>query len=448
MSSDSPLVIEGYFWLPDNQHRFYGKIDYDAAAGVRLHFFDTNLTRWDRGGPQGPGKIAVLHGEELAGRPLTLLAVYLTNWSYQGFGRDGGDSIDAFAETVLQGIHVGDKQELAGPLVTSSLRGLREFLIGGMVDGGPLSVPDEDLAADTLPVDLGEGASLLLVANRRHRFDRNRKDADIVASAQWSLDPAMPISRLERDYLQPLQDLILFATRSQSYVTSLTVQFESGEPLSVKVLQRAYPRPRETREVYALALNLRNHEDPAALIAAWYELRRKVGPVWSLFFAAFDRSESLLEDRLLGLLSFAEGYDRALRPKAPLSEAEENAAKDAIKTALPDKRVRAIYKGAINHANTKTLRERLGFLVANTVSALDWWDLDADLLRDELYDTRNWLIHWGERGKHVVEDSQGLADLVRRLIVVLYVNLLLELGLNEEEAANVVASGWRLEGLP
>src|ERR1041384_415604 len=185
MSSDSPLVIEGYFWLPDTQNRFYGRIEYDIAAGIRLHFFDTNLTRWDRGGPQGPGKIAVLHGEELAGRPLTLLAVYPTNWSYQGFGRDGGDSIDAFAETVLQGIHVGDKQELAGPVVTSSLPGLRGCLTGGRVDGGLLSVPEEALAADTLPVDLGEGVSLLLAASRRHRFDRNRRDADIVASAPW-----------------------------------------------------------------------------------------------------------------------------------------------------------------------------------------------------------------------------------------------------------------------
>jgi hypothetical protein len=260
----------------------------------------------------------------------------------------------------------------------------------------------------------------------------------------------MVVTRLESDYLQPLQDLILFATRVQSYVTSLAVQFESGDPLSVSVLQRPHPQPRETRDVYALALNLRNHEDPAALIAAWFELRRKVGPVWALFFAAFDRSESLLDDRLLGLLSFAEGYDRALRPEAkPLSVEQEKAAKAAIKKALPDQRTRAIYAGAINHANTQTLRDRLDYLIGNAVSVLGgWWDLDTDLLRDQLYDTRNWMVHWGERGDHVVEDSQGLVDMMRRLIVVLYVNLLLELGLDVEAAGDVIASGWRLEGLP
>lgn len=450
MSSNSPTIIEGYFWRPEDDHRFYGRIEFDHEKGLRLHFFDAHLTRWEDGGPQGPGAIDVLHGEELGGRPLTLLGVFPTNWSYHGSDRGGGDVINAFAETLLQGIHVRNEQELTGPLVTSSLKGLREFLVGGMVDGGPLAVPKEDMAASTLPVDLGEGVSLLLIASRRHHLDRNRERSEITTSAQWTLDPPMALTRLERDYLQPLQDLILFATRSQSYVTSLAVQFESGEPLSVNVHQRPHPQPRETREVYALALNLRHSANPAGLIAAWFELRRKVGPVWALFFAAFDRSESLLDDRLLGLLSFAEGYDRAVRPEEkPLSVDEEKAAKAAIKNALPDKRIRAIYKGAVNHANTQTLRERLDYLIGNAVSVLgEWWDLDADLLRDQLYDTRNWMVHWGERGDHVVEDSQGLVDMMRRLIVVLYVNLLLELGLDAEAAGDVVASGWRLEGMP
>jgi hypothetical protein len=201
--------------------------------------------------------------------------------------------------------------------------------------------------------------------------------------------------------------------------------------------------------MYALALNLGDQDEPASIVESWFELRDRVGPVWGLFFAALDRPESLLEDRLLGLLSFAEGYDRALRSNQPLSEEQEKAAKAAIRKALTDKRVRAVYSGAVNHANSQTLRERLNFLITRATSVLgDWWDLDEDGLRDELYDTRNWLVHWGERGPRVIEDAQGIVDLVRRLIVVLYVNLLLDLGLDDEAAGDVIASGWRLEGLP
>jgi hypothetical protein len=158
MSPDLPMVIEGHFWRPDDDHRFYGRIDFDHEKGLRLHLFDAHLTQWDDGGPRGPGAIDLLHGEELGGRPLTLLRVFPTNWSYHGYGRGGGDVIDAFAETLLRCHHVHDDQELTGPLVTASLKGLREFLVGGMVDGGPLSVPEENMAATTLPVDLGKAS--------------------------------------------------------------------------------------------------------------------------------------------------------------------------------------------------------------------------------------------------------------------------------------------------
>jgi hypothetical protein len=448
-NSAQGLMIEGYFWLPGNSRRFYGRVEHDVSTGVQVHFFDTNLTQWEPDGPRGPGKIDVLHGEELGGRPLTLLEVYPQHWSHRGgLRQEGGDVIDGFAQTLLKGGHLHDRDNLSVALASSSLCGLREFLTGGLVDGGLLSAPYEDLGADTLSVELGSSAQLLLVAERAHHLDRTRESREVSARAQWSFDPPITLSQLEDEYLRPLQDLILFATRRQSYITSLGVNPDLKDPHSVGVLQRAYPRPREDPEIYALALNLAEHRDPAGLVATWFELRRKVGPVWSLFFAAFDRSESLLEDQLLGLLSFAEGYDRVLRPEAPLSVAEEKAAKAAIKKALPDKRIRAIYKGAINHANTKTLRVRLDYLIGNAILVLDWWDLDSELLRDQLYDTRNWLVHWGEPGPHVVEDGQGLVNLVRRLGLVLYVNLLLELGVDKALAADVVASGWRLDGLP
>jgi hypothetical protein len=61
---------------------------------------------------------------------------------------------------------------------------------------------------------------------------------------------------------------------------------------------------------------------------------------------------------------------------------------------------------------------------------------------------RNWLVHWGKGGARVVDDAAGMVELVRGLIVVLYVNLPLDLGLGADAAADVIGSGWRLEGRP
>jgi hypothetical protein len=450
MSSDSPVVIEGRFWLPTDRHRSYGRIDYDAEHGIRLHLVDTNLTQWDDGsGPRGPGPVEVLLGESLGGQPLTVLGFYTTKWTYHGLGPGGGDVLDGFAQRVLRGIHARSDNDLAAPSVTCSLYGLREFLVGGEVDGGPLPRPTDPHRAEMLSVDIAEGITLLLSAARQEHFNLEQESSEVRANAQWNLDPPLPLPRLERDYIRPLQDLILFATRRQSYVTGLTAHFKTGQPLMVEVLQQPYPPPRDAASVYALTLNLRDHHDPPALLAAWFTLRRKVGPVWEQFFAVLDRPESLLEDRLLGLMAFAEGYHRALHDQPPLSADDDKSAKKAVKSALKDKRVRGIYTVALGHANSQTLRERLDYLSARALGVLgDWWDLDAELFCAELSDTRNWLIHWGKRGKHVVEESQGMVDLVRRLIVVMYVNVLLDLGLDGEATAKVIGSGWRLEGLP
>jgi hypothetical protein len=74
--------------------------------------------------------------------------------------------------------------------------------------------------------------------------------------------------------------------------------------------------------------------------------------------------------------------------------------------------------------------------------------LDRDDFCEQLSHTRNWLVHWGTKGKATVEDPGGLVILLRELELVLYVNLLLDLGLTAVEAERVVASGWRLQGLP
>ncbi len=362
----------------------------------------------------------------------------------------GDDVIDGMVRRLLRGAHVLVGEEPRAAIAVASLKGLREFLVGGIVDGGPLPVPGEDLGGEVLNAELADGVRLLLSVYRQPTLGRVDRHSEVVASAQWSCDPPVALDALEERWIGPLQDLILFATQAQSYLLSLGLHLDPDDPRSsIGVVQRPYPRPREVPEVYALALNLGESQDPGQLIRSWFDLRERIGPVWGLFFAALDRPESLLEDRLLGLLAFAEGYDRVVRESKPLTAEEEEAARKAIRKALTDKRVRGVYSAAINHANAWTQRQRLDYLIGRAMESLrGWWRIDPDLLSAQLSDTRNWLVHWGDRGANAVTDSQGMADLVRSLIVVLYVNMLRELGLDEDGAARVIASGWRLEQLP
>jgi hypothetical protein len=153
MSSEDPIVIEGRFWLPHDRHRSYGRLEYDMEQGVRIHLVDTNLTQLTDSGPRGPAPADVLFGEALGGQPLTVLGFFPTRWSYQhGPGCAAGDVIDGFGERLIRGAHVRSDQDLHVSTVGSSLHGLREFLTGGDVDGGPLPIPSDPHKAETLSV--------------------------------------------------------------------------------------------------------------------------------------------------------------------------------------------------------------------------------------------------------------------------------------------------------
>ncbi|HTA13839.1 MAG TPA: HEPN domain-containing protein, partial [Solirubrobacteraceae bacterium] len=318
------------------------------------------------------------------------------------------------------------------------------------IEGGPLRRPMGPHGVEVLSVEVDRGVSLLLAASRQDGFREGERYPSLGVNAQWDLDPPIPVSQLQIDYIGPLQDLILFATRRQSYVTRVAAHLQTGSPLIVPILEQAYPRPQEAPPLYALALNLGWLDKPDALIAKWFALHRKVGPVWDQFFSVLDRPESILEHRLLALMSFAEGYHRTLHSQPPLTKSQQKQAEKAIRDALKPmpERVRGIYKAALGHVNSQGQRERLEYLTTKALNVLDAWGLNPEIFCKELHDTRNWMIHWGKKGSHVIEDDQNLFDLVRKLIVVMYVNLLLDLGVDDETTAKTIGSGWRLEGLP
>jgi hypothetical protein len=52
---------------------------------------------------------------------------------------------------------------------------------------------------------------------------------------------------------------------------------------------------------------------------------------------------------------------------------------------------------------------------------------------------------WGRRGAGTADDGEGLSLLVARLEVILYANLMLDLGMSDLEVAGAIGSGWRLD---
>ena len=288
-------------------------------------------------------------------------------------------------------------------------------------------------------------------------MSRRRTSASLEATAHFQLDKRLSLAELDYQFLTPLRDLIIFAGARPSWIHQLSIadlsdiDARSAEAYAAqRTIVRApgVPRPpRISSSYYSLMLNPGSVGDAPTTLHNWFSMHDRLGPVWPLFFTTLARQELPIENQLVNLAAFSEGYHRTLHDEPPLSPAEDQETREAMLQSVQPAHQRRVYRQALIHANSQSLAERTKWLATRAAAVLSLWELDVDLLASEVSHTRNWLAHWGKRGKHV-QEGNALVRLLRRLELVLRTNLLLDLELTDEEVALQVASGMRLAQLP
>ena len=453
---DEDWEEEGRFWLPDDARKYYGRIDYAPSRGPGVHLLDSPLGQRDPNEIRPP-RPRLLFGETIGGTPFTLFDGWVVGSTSYGFGTHSkGNAANAIFNTLVVGEHFDDISEMTAPAAWVSLQGFREFVMGGSVDRPVLFITAGADREESLDVALPEGR-LVLRAGSRSRHRREESAAEVVAGAYFDFESEKGLDVVD-DAVDTLMDLVVFATRHPSWIHRLKLlRRDAPEPapdLAVFRQPVVEPNvPQGTSAYYSLIFNPARAADapapegPAALIQEWYALRERLGPVWSLYFATLQRPELPLENQLLNLTAFAEGYHRTEHDEIPLSPEEAGEHVKAMLHVLPGKRERRVFGPALRFANSQTQRQRMRWLAERATDVLDMWELDVDEFCAQLADTRNWLTHWGERGANV-QSGEGLVALMLRLDLVLTVNLQLDLGLDEDDVATQVGSGLRLSGLP
>ena len=290
---------------------------------------------------------------------------------------------------------------------------------------------------------------------RREAHRANEVHYAVRAHAQLEFPGEVTLRRVD-ELVEPLRDLIAFSTRRPSSVRCLQllgaanandVHWQHRREFKVVRPPEVPPDIRPRSDFCALLLNPATLPQGADIIARWYELRASLGPVWSLFFATLADEWMTPESQLLSLTSFAEAYHRTLHDVPPLTDDEAAAALAGMLAALPDRRHRDHYRSRLQFTNSQSQRARIRELTRRALDVATAWDLDARLVCAQAVDTRNWLTHWGDGGQHVQEGDK-LVLLLRRLHVILTINLLLDLGLTGEDTARQVGKGLAGQGLP
>jgi hypothetical protein len=292
----------------------------------------------------------------------------------------------------------------------------------------------------------------------QHNFeDRFREVKERLANFQVYLDEPLGLHRWEREWIEPLQDLLVLCMGRQIEIESLTAHFRVSAPeflrpalndretmpLTVEIRRRKMVEPSQPRS-YKRVLLPRNAVgfEGERFLREWFRLHRRISRAAPFFFSTIREGSQWLENQLLNVTSFAEAYHERLYDRPRFDPALNTQLAEALLPEIEDAEAREAWREKINYAARMTQRTRLRELVgwaSGIVTPL----AQFPRLVSQLIDTRNHLTHFGPRTEWVVDDHE-LVRAVQRLIVVLQTNLLSDIGGINEAVALAIARGyWR-----
>lgn len=475
LRSDEFFELDTFWWRPGSNGQLpaegsageaHGTLRYSPESGLELTAFDLlpGLAAF-----QGPDRIPVLFGETLEHKPCVLFDAVVVKT--QGNASGEHNRVVLRAHEFLLGEHVPRLDDLRSKRFHVRLRGLHEWLTASF------RVNTDQVLRGLSREGKPEGLSIELQGSRLLLgFDWRERGGQVVeefATATFDFDEKLELQQFFEDWLGPLQDFLVLATREQSVLQSLVIERydeRRSESLHPVIGSAASPETwnqyelQHVRTPNVLLAPTRQSEFktlllPAAALAddlegilrRWFDLRWKLREAGTYFFTGLNQDTSL-NRRLLDRMSFGEAYHR-LNPdtfpgKTPLSQEEHCRLRELMLKALDHEHPhdshphRALYARALGDANRQTNAERLSELFARAREVNFVVDVKENTLPAQLVATRNYLTHWSSRSSNVLPPVARF-HAVRRLTLVLQVNLLLDLGLGGSTVKTCVDESYR-----
>lgn len=465
LRSDEPFELDTFWWRPGSDGQLpaegsaaetHGTLRYSPQRGLELTVFDL-LPGLDA----FQGRIPVLFGETLEHKPCALFDAVPTKMEGNLFG--GHHRLVLRAHQFLLGEHVAVLDQVKSKRFHLRVRGLREWLTT------PFRANPEQVRSGLSREGNPEGLSVQLEGLRLLLgFDWRERGSQVIeehATATFEFEEELALQGFFADYLVPLQELLVLATREQSVLQSLLVERcdeRRSESLHPAIGAAARPetwnrwdlqvvrtpnvppaRPRQTEFEKLLLPAAAVADDLEGVLRRWYELRWRLREAGAFFFTSLNQDLVSVTRHLLDCMSFAETYHRVNLPGTrPLGKEEHGRLRDMMLERLGDHPHKKRYKRALDDANRQLNVERITELFARAREIDFGVDLQEKTLPRQLVATRNYLTHWNDKRKKVL-DGVARFQAVRRLTLVLQVNLLLDLGISAETVKACVDESYR-----
>lgn len=454
--------VHGHWWIPgaeEHAPKSGGTLRFSPEEGARLSILD-----WYRGFTE-PAEAPVIFGRTHHGKNCTLLDAFPHRFN-MAIGGGVHTNSTWQSNAFYLGAHIRSADELEVREVEVQMLGLLEWLsqpwardsdqllgLGGTTHGA------EHACRQSLNVPVPGGALELEVGPVRHRTPQETTYR-LAARAEVLLDQSQPWPAVREQFVGPLQDLVTFCHRQDAPVTAMTVYSYPGEPAEeplerarqldrskVQVVERTslhYDLERK-RSYQRMVMPLAALEEKAVeAVASWFELRASLDVAGSVLSGVLSDRFMVLENQLLNLMAFAEGYHRKLHDNPQVERHRHRQIVKAMLGTLENTNEKQIYRQRLGHAYEQTQRVRVVALCESAATYLppaqDW----LELMPRQLVETRNHLTHLSEPSPHVLE-GQNLIVAVKRFTAVVQLNLLLDLGIDGAVAGEMVRRGYQVD---
>jgi hypothetical protein len=395
--------------------------------------------------PGAPEHVAAIHGETVDGVPCSLLAPICLNW--QGNFRHSREIWSSYS--VLHGVHVHASEELQFDAATVELHGLKEWAT--LSTHGLRGALDGSHEVERITVEV-PGAELSITVEPSFPLSEGERQRVRVANVSFQFDQPQTLPAFRKEYVGPLQDLLLLATREPTPVGSVVADLAQPPPEALvppfpagKTLVRSRPAVQiveRSRMSWPVPSNRHHHrmlfslaalgDEPDQFIGRWYERRHAIGSAGNFFFGTLDEPHWDLNDRLFKPMNFAEAYHRSCLDAPPLHDDVHSALTSRMLSAVDTDEQREVYRDRLRYANSQTQRQRTEALVVRAAEAVPELQLLEPTLSRSLAHTRNYLTHWETKTQYVLEDPGEYLLAVAQLMLVLQVNLMRDLELPDE----------------
>ncbi len=433
----------------------YGTLAYRPEDGLRLN------TVGPQGDPFVDDGMFTLWGEA-EGTPCTLLDAYGTG----GFAQVPGHAREQeiYANHGVYNAHVHSIDDVRSNEWWLETTGMRELL---WHEGrGPRRLeassarnayPDDKQLEVFLP-----GGTLTFYLCWDRAFDWSLDTRELHGRVRIRLDEQTTYSDLFDRWIAPLRDLVTFATREPARVVSLHAVTYDPRPSGIgqAVVPPTTSRERLRRDIELLVPQTSLIRGPRSnyhrmlfglaelgaaggadrIVARWLEMHAALETGRDVFFAALT-SQLYIENELLNLMTAAESYHRTLHDSPPLTDERHEELACAMLAVAATAEEREVYESAIRFANSASQRNRLRFLFDRAVEAIPELQPVRTRFVSQLVDTRNFYTHVGDRTANVI-GGLALRRQLMRLVLVLQINYLRDLGLTLEEVSRLVRRSY------